>query len=118
MTHEHTVGDVVFVLEFRGKPSRRTTVTEVKNYKRGPKVTCKDGSVWDVDGSCMWGHRGSRYYTGPHLEPHSDEQAAAFAAVQTHSRLRWADKHFEELTVDEQTALGIMLGKIKRAHRE
>jgi hypothetical protein len=116
--HEYTVGETVFVVEFGGNPSKRTKVTEVKTLKRGPKVTCADGSTWDVDGRCMWGHRGTRYYTGPQLEPGSDELEVAYDAVVTHRRLKWADRNFEKLTADELVALYAVLGEIRRAHKE
>ena len=118
MHHEYTVGDIVFVVGFGGDPSKRTTVTAVKSYKRGPKVTAADGTEWDVDGSCMWGQRGTNYYTGPRLAPHTDELQAQFRTVLRKSRVRWLAREFDELTPEQQETLGEAAIKIYRERKE
>ena len=115
--HEYTVGETVFVMEFGGKPSHRTKVTEVKNLKRGPKVTCEDGRVWDVDASCAWGQRSIQYNTGPHLVPHSDKVAAQYQALVSKSFVNWALHNFDELTVKQQESITNVIVQVKRERK-
>lgn len=115
--HEYTVGEVVFIVEHSGKPSHRTKVAEVKNLKRGPKVTCEDGTVWDVSVSRRWGARTDSWYTGAHLEPHSDKRAAEYRALVSKSFVKWALHNFDELTAEQKKALGDLAVKIKREHK-
>lgn len=112
--HDHAVGDTVFVVDFHGRPTTRTKVTAVRSYKRGPKVTTANGSEWDVRGGCMWGSRGSAYYTGPRLMPASDELETAFRVELALSDVRWAEGHFRELTTEQQLEIGALLRRVRR----
>lgn len=115
--HEHAVGDVVFVVDFNGKPTKRTKVAAIKPYKRGPRVTTADGSEWDVAGGCIWGQRSHQYYTGPRLEPHTDEMEDAFGRVLALSHVRWIERHFADLTPEQQTEIGRVARKVYREAR-
>jgi hypothetical protein len=115
--HEYTVGETVFIVEFNGKPSHRTKVTEVRDLKRGPKVTCEDGSVWDVRVHRRWGSRSNSYYTGPQLVPHSDKVAAQYRALVSKSFVNWALHKFDELSAEQQESIRNVIIQIKREHK-
>ena len=115
--HEYTVGETVFVIEHSGKPSHRTKVTEVKDLKRGPKVTCEDGRVWDVDAHCIWGQRSIQYNMGPHLAPHSDKREAQYRALVSKSFLNWALHNFDDLTAEHQESIRDAIIQVKRERK-
>ena len=115
--HEYTVGEAVFIIEFNGKPSHRTKVSEVRNLKRGPKITCEDGSVWDVSVHRRWGARSDSYYTGAHLEPHTDKRAAQYRALVSKRFVKWALHNFDELSADDQESIRNVIIHIKREHK-
>ena len=103
--HEYTVGETVFIIGHNGKPSHRTKVAAIKPYKRGPKVTCEDGTEWDVEAMRRWGSRSEMYYTGDHLEPHSEHRADQYRALVYKSYVNWAFQHFDVLPPQQQEAL-------------
>jgi hypothetical protein len=115
--HEYTVGETVYIIEHNGKPSHRTKVKEVKDLKRGPKVTCEDGSVWDIKGRCIWGQRTQQYYTGAQLVPNSDKVAAQYRALVSKSFVKWALHNFDELSADDQESIRNVIVHIKRDHK-
>lgn len=113
---EYQVGDIVFLVGHDGKPVRRTKVSAVKDYKRGPKVICEDGSEWDPAAHCRWGQRSIRYYMGSRLAPYTDKLATAHAIVVAKKRLEWALEHFDELSLGQQSALSKLLRDIRKEH--
>jgi len=66
----------------------------------------------------MWGSRSTAYYTGPKLAPASDELEAAFEIEAGLAALRWAERHFRDLTPEQQVELGRAARKIRRAAKE
>jgi len=112
--HEYQVGDVVFIVEHGGLPRRRTTVIAVKPYKRGPKVTCADGSEWDPAVGRLWGARGDPWYSGQSLRPRSETLEATFDSLLRKNRLQWALSNWESITPEQQKALGDMALEARR----
>lgn len=110
-------GDVVFIVTHRNVPTRRTTITAVKDYKRGTKVTTYDGVEWDASSGLPWKARAETWYSGATLAPYTDELAAAFTSRKREAALRWCLEHWTELPADTQKMLGRMAADI-RAHRE
>ena len=91
---EFEVGERVFVVN-DGKPVRRTTVTEIKSYKRGPKVICQDGSAWDPRAGRRWGERSISFYTGPELRKSTSHLERQWRNAVTKSHLkRLTQLHF------------------------
>lgn len=111
--HKYTVGETVFIIGHDGKPSHRTKIAAIKPYKRGPKVTCEDGTEWDVEAMRRWGARSEPFYTGSHLEPHSEHRAAQYRALVHKSYVKWALQHFNDLSPEHQKALYEAAAKAK-----
>lgn len=114
---KYQVGDRVFVVGRTG-PTRRSVVTAVKDYKRGPKVTCTDGSEWDpVNSGHQWDSRGAAYNTGPCLAPHSDELEIKFVRAIARRNLRRLVDQFDELTPEQQDELAEVASRIRRQRK-
>lgn len=117
--HEYQVGDVAFLVDHGGNPYKRTTVSAVKPYKRGPKVTTADGSEWDPGHyGHQWGTRSVPYNTGPCLKPSTEKMEAAFATVYFQRQVRWALEHFDELTPEQRATLGRAAAEFRRAAKD
>lgn len=104
--HEYKIGETVFIEDHHGRPTHRSTVKEIKSYKRGPKVTLEDGTEWDPEaGGRRWGSRSENWYTGPRLQPHSDSLEAKYRVIVGKSYVKWVFQNFEELSTEQQEAL-------------
>lgn len=99
--HQYTVGESVYIVKFNGKPRELTTVTEVKEYKRGARVTTKGGHEWDIVGRCSWGQRQIAYYTGSQIAPVTPKLDAAYTSIQAKRHAEWLVNNWNRLTAEQ-----------------
>lgn len=115
---EFAVGDTVFVVDFHDHPTKRTTVTAVKPYKRGPRVTLADDSEWDPSAQRSWGSRGQEWYRGGHIKHASQKLEDAFEMRKAKNILQWAASHIDELDTEHVLALGAAARAAYKAAKE
>jgi len=112
--YKYNVGEPVYIVGFNGKPTRLAHVTEIKEYKWGPRVITNDGQEWDVVGHCYWGQRQIAYYTGSQIAPVTPELDAAYTNIQAKHHAEWLVRHWDQLTAEQTEEVRTFVRAIRK----